>query len=690
MELTAMRRIIAALTLVALCGSVGSAQKPASPDAQLGAIIKQAEVEHDFNGAIPRYTKFIAENGTNGQLAAKALYYLGLAYEKTGNPAEARTSFERVAKQFSTQKEAPFALEKLGGGVPRETTVKISGTDNIGRFFRPSPDGRYLVGPRDAEKGNRYLVLHDLSTNADRRLTREGFAHNPQFTPDGRRVVFQWAPSGPPSKSGGIHEIRMVNVDGTGERTLFRSTLYQFFQVSGVSADGKTAAVGFQSLDNTWQVGLVSLETAKVTILKNNELRDTYVGNFSPDGRWLVYWMQSEKWGDGGIYVVATDGSAQHSLIPAHATPDPPRFSPDGSRVVFVSGGRQELWSIAVADGTARGAQEIVSSGGYTELLGFSRDGSLYFTQDRSHNSLFVADVNPTNWKSLGAPTEVSTANRGGHSMATAGWSRDGQVLAYQSVDDRSNATIVLHRFDGAPDRELSFTKSVALYRWSSDGRLLMSSGRELNFYDVDTGREQPFLGESKNSGTEPSFDATQFGTAVARDESALYYFTEDREPVAGQPTDAHTVRLMRLDVRTGERRELHHLVAGNRPPRLFRMQVSPDGSSLGFGFPNPGSEPDSPSQSGVLVPLSGGEPRLLPGFAAWTSDGKAVLFEKSRGDIWVQPIAGGEMYATGIRFDKSWDLLNLFVHPDGRHLAMSWRVNTHDVSVIGNLLSKR
>ena len=114
-----MRRILIALTLVALCGSVGSAQKPISPAAQLGAIIKQAEVDLEFEAAIPRYKKFIAEHGKNAELAAKAHYHLGLAYEKVGSP-EARPTFELVAKQFSSQKEAPLAQARIGGAASRE------------------------------------------------------------------------------------------------------------------------------------------------------------------------------------------------------------------------------------------------------------------------------------------------------------------------------------------------------------------------------------------------------------------------------------------------------------------------------------------------------------------------------------------------------------------------------------------
>lgn len=683
-----MRRILAALILVAVCGTSGSAQKPFTPAAQLGAIIQQAQVELDFEGAIPRYTKFIADNSANAQLTAKALYYLGQAYEEVGRPAEARTAFERVAKQFSTQKEAPLALAKLESGVARETTVRISDSDFIDRFSRPSPDGRYLVGPRPGGNGTRDLVLHDPATNTDRRLTRGGFAFSPRFTPDGRRVVFQWSSSDDAFKAGGIHEIRMVNVDGTGERTIFRSSLYKSLEVSGVSADGKTAAVGFNRTDDTWQVGLVSLETGTPTILKNNEWRDTYVGNFSPDGRWLVYWRQGEerKFGNGGIYALATDGSREHPLISARAVDEAPYFTPDGSRVVFVSGSHDELWSIRVVGGRTQGPQEQVHRGGFAQLLGFSRDGSLYFTDDRSHTGVFIADVNPANWKSLGAPTEVSTADRDKGFGAAAG-SPNGQVLAYQLWACCGPAnSIMLHRFDGTPDRELSFTEPVALHGWSSDGRLLISPsctaarcspppGTDLNLYDVETGRKQLLVGEMP-------LDSLSRGGYVDIDESAVYYYTWDR--------DAKSVHLMRLGMRTGERRELYQGVAGVAPPRLYRVKVSPDGRSVGFGFPDQDSSGDHPLQSGVLVPLSGGAPRPLPGFAAWTPDSKAVLFEKSPGEIWVQPIDGGEMYATGIRFDRPGEDMALVVHPDGRRIALVRRVNTHDVRVIRNPFSKR
>ena len=493
-----MRRIIAALTLAALCGLTGYAQKQSTPEAQLGAIIRQAEVELDFEGAIPRYTKFIAENGKNAQLAAKALYHLGLAYEKVGS-SEARITFERVVKQFATQKEAALARVKLESGVARETTVKIWSGDPrfIDGFWHPSPDGRYLVGqPMREIRTNPGLFLHDIPSNTDRRLT-SGAAFHAHFTPDSRRVVFQWSPPETSLLNEGVREIRIINVDGTGERTIFRGSPYKELEVSAVSADGKAAAVGFHRTDGTWQVGLVSLASGNVTILKNNEWRDTYVGNFSPDGRWLVYWMQAVRdTPGGGVYAMATDGSTEHPLITGRVVGRAPRFTPDGSRVVFTSQtpGSNDLWSIRFADGKPVGAQEIVSArGGFQSLIGFSRDGSLYFTETSVHVTVSVADVDPVTRKAQGALREVSSAYREGTVSAPA-WSPDGKVLAYQwAASDTSDVKIVLHRFDGAPDRELSFPNGVELRGWSGDGKLLIASGKEVKRRDVDTGQEEPF-----------------------------------------------------------------------------------------------------------------------------------------------------------------------------------------------------
>jgi Tol biopolymer transport system component len=493
--------------LVALLRISAQAQTPDAARA-LAAAQQKATVEGDLKAAIAQYNAIATKYAKTDRAAvATALIRMAEAYEKLGD-AQARAVWERVLREFGDQKDAvAIARAKLESGVARETTVKIWSGDPlfIGQFWHPSPDGRYLVGrPQRDMTTNPGLFLHDIPSNTNRRLTR-GAAFHAHFTPDSRRVVFEWTPPEASLRSEGVREIRTVNVDGTGERTIFRGSPYRELEVSAVSADGRTAAVGFHRTDGTWQVGLVSLTTGEVSILKNNEWRDTYAGNFSPDGRWLVYWAQGEKGilddpreaPQGGIYALATDGSAEHPLVPARVAGRAPHFTPDGSRVVFTSHtpGRNDLWSVRVADGKPVGAQEMVSArGGLQSFMGFSRDGSLYFTETSVHVTVSVADVDPVTRKAQGALRDVSSAYRDGTVSAPA-WSPDGKVLAYQwAASDVSDIKIVLQRFDGAPERELWFPRQVALRGWSGDGRLLIAYGTEMKLRDVDTGREEPFL----------------------------------------------------------------------------------------------------------------------------------------------------------------------------------------------------
>jgi TolB protein len=682
MELTAMRRIIAALTLAALCGFTGYAQKPASPDAQLGAIIRQAEVELDFEGAIPRYTKFIAENGAKSDLAAKALYHLGVAYEKVGRPAEARTAFERVAKQFSTQTEAKAALAKLASGAPGMNVSKIWTGDTRYWVISVSPDGRFFVGMDGSQPG---LVLHDIASNTDRRVTNDIPAStiNPfaVFTPDGKRVVYT---SGFPDD--GNSELRIVNLDGTGRRTIVSSSEY-LIEPTAITPDGKTAAVTLGRRDKTWQVGLVSLATGEIKILRDNGWRDTYVGNFSPDGRWLAYFVQVSKDGsaEGAIYTVATDGSKENLLIPAKAVNRAPLFTPDGSRVVFRNSSLpNDLWSIPVADGEPSGAPELAKSG-TGSVIGFARDGSLYYSDRTSHQGVYVADVDPDTWKLKNAPKEISNLRPSG--MSNPVWSPDGKVLAYAwrtpGASAPNDVKMVLHSFDGAPDRELSTRADQStLLGWSPDGKSLVitSPDKGMRFFDTETQREELILKkDSRESELEEVFPFPKDGRAV-------FITTVDGRPKGTpvSPAIAGTLHLIRHDLQTGEERELYRGETRQRFP--WPPAISPDGRSVVFGF----LRPDAKTQSVLLMPVSGGEPEKPRELSAtegvnalaWTQDSKAVLFSKS-GEIWVHPIDGSAAYSTGIRFSG---LSAPSVHPDGTRIAFTASASNKQAWVIKNL----
>ena len=668
-----MRRILGVLTLAALCVATGSAQKRATPDAQLGAIIHQAEVELDVEAAIPRYKKFIAENSTNGQLAAKALYHLGLAYEKVGSP-EARPTFERVAKQFSTQTEAKAALVKLGAAAREMNVSKIWSGDSRYSLISVSPDGRYFLCMDGSQPG---LVLHDISSNTDRRLTSDPEAStiNPfaVFTPDGKRIVYTGR-----LLDDGPMELRIVNLDGTGGRTIVSSNEY-LIEPTAITPDGKTAAVTLGRRDKTWQVGLVSLANGKITILRDNGWRDTYVGNFSPDGRWLAYFVQVSKdeGAEGAIYTVATDGSVEHVLIPAKAVNRAPLFTPDGSRVVFRNSTLpNDLWSIPVAEGKPSGAPELAKSG-TGPVMGFARDGSFYYSDGTYRQGVYVAEVDPATWKLKNAPKEISNLRPSG--MSNPAWSPDGKVLAYAWRPPVTRAPgdvkMVLHSFDGAPDRELStHADRSTLLGWSPDGKSLVitSADKGMRFFDTETQREQVIL---EKDSRESVFPFPQDGRAV------FFTMVDGRPDVPVSPAIAGTIHVIRHDLQTGEERELYRGETRQRFP--WAPALSPDGRSLVFGF----LRPDAKTQSVLLMPVPGGEPRAFSttegvNGLAWTQDSKAVLFSKS-GEIWVHPIDGSAAYSTGIRVNG---LSAPSVHPDGTRIAFIASASNKQVWAIKNL----
>jgi len=82
--------------------------------------------------------------------------------------------------------------------------------------------------------------------------------------------------------------------------------------------------------------------------------------DLSPDGRWLVYVLEEvDRSGDryfSNLWLVATDGGAPKQLTFGPNLNQSPRFSPDGSRLAFLSnraGGPSQLYSLPLDGGEA-------------------------------------------------------------------------------------------------------------------------------------------------------------------------------------------------------------------------------------------------------------------------------------------------------------------------------------------------
>jgi Tol biopolymer transport system component len=633
------------------------------------AGVNSETVDRDCKAAIEQYKKVAA--GNNRALAAQALIRMAGCYQQLDDP-QWRTIDQEVIAKYPDQKVAvEQARERLGVTAPRQTVVSKIWSGVGSPDVSPSVDGRFLVS-----RVKNGLVFHDIVSNTDRTvpLGGDGGFGFPRVTPDGKRVIF----------GGWSDKLRIANLDGTGMRTLVDSDEYVLYEIAGISTDSKLASIGLQRRDKTWQIGLVSLETGDLKILKNLDWRDTYVGDFSPDGRWLVYSAQDSKdpKSDRAVYVIATDGSTEPSVIvPNGVDDDTPRFTPDGARVAFATqrSGRTDLWSVRVKDGKRAGEPEIAKANiGSGRGMGFDQSGAYYFAESVDSGAVYVADVDPSTWMLKNAPARISDPLRH-ERVVQARWSPDGKRLAYVGfpIGPLAPWRLAVHDFDSGRERELPTGKDTfALGGWFPDGKSLV-----VGFY---ASASAPASCQLINTETKEIRPLSQMGgqcPQVSADGKAAFYITRDSEPYAnGQAPAVDTVRLVRKDLENGAVKELFHAESKGGSARV--TPPSPDGRSLVFRF----TPPDDKSPRHVIVPLSGGEPRELLGYddpwSNWTQDSRALLFVRA-GGIWVQPIDGREPYATGITFKE---LGNPSVSPDGGRVAFTGFTSTNNVWVIRNL----
>ena len=213
---------------------------------------------------------------------------------------------------------------EVGGANPRRITVIRPDTAAVAYAIACGP------APQLAFDDGRWGDLWVVKANGEapnRLLHQPAAAREPEWSPDGRKVVFTSVRDGKP-------DIYVANADGTGVTRLTDRGATAHSPTW--SPDGRRIAfvVGqsMEANDRTAELFVMDADGSNVTRLTGNTSFDGDPA-WSPDSRQIAF--TSDRAGNADIYITNADGS-QPERITTHIGPDyNPAWSPDGSKLAF-------------------------------------------------------------------------------------------------------------------------------------------------------------------------------------------------------------------------------------------------------------------------------------------------------------------------------------------------------------------
>ena len=652
--------------------------------------LAKERAEADLRGAIQVYEQVVQDNAADRKLAAQALFRIGECQRALGD-AEAPKAYERIIRDYLDQQDvvakAQTRLAALRPPTDSEGALsmrQVWSGEGVNLDGNPSPDGRYFASA-SYETGN--LQIRDLRTGESRELKLRGATINtspsaggsrPVFSQDGKQLAYQfWGPR---------PELRVIDADGTHERTLLAGKTAPY--PVAWSPDSKWIAAVRGNSDDGRQIVLISTADGAVKQLKSTGWRFPSIGGFSADGRFLVYSVPDSEpsMSNGGIFALAADGTQETRLVDSAGDNKHPVWTPDGTAVVFQSdrAGSNGLWALTVNNGKPSGAPELLRANiGEIQNKGFDRHGRLHYgAWNRLVNS-YVVDVDPKTLAVKSDQRRLTDTFVG--SNWGASWSPDGKHIAYYRAPDASrNRSVVIRSVATGEERELpdrvrlgNWAKGYLAPQWFPDGKSVMvldtSDGRwSLKRFPVDGGNQEVIFRGTRGV-RRPQ---------LSPDGKAIYYSHVER----GRAGVVGVLRLMKLDIETGEKKELYR--TDGDAVSLFGLALSPDGTRLSFMR----NTAKGHGRKLFVISSQGGEPAEVytwtkprPGWliGAWTPDSQNILVSILR-RLWVVPADGGEPKALNLTGREIQDPV---FSPDGRQIAFTAGGSKGELWVVENLL---
>jgi serine/threonine-protein kinase len=264
---------------------------------------------------------------------------------------------------------------------------EIGGRADERNFQHPrlSPDGtRIVMGERTTIALLSDLWLQDITSGVLSPLTNGGTSSSPEWTPDGRRVVYVFTP-----ENGGRAEVWWMPADrsGPGERLV---AMPLPVAAAIISPDGRYVVV--QATDPKTRQNLYSIDLKgdKTPVPLEQSAFNEQLPALSPDGRWLAY--QSDETGSFQIYVRPFPAGGAHVQVTADGGTNP-RWTKDSRGIVYRRPNLFERAQLTIGANVTVTRRDSVFSGTYADY-DLAADGTIWALRPGTENAEIMVVLN--------------------------------------------------------------------------------------------------------------------------------------------------------------------------------------------------------------------------------------------------------------------------------------------------------